>query len=293
MQKFLEKITISVVGLSIMLNPLVVLLPQTVKAASNDDLINKVDPTDDDPTGFDPSSVDPATDLDNDPNFDDGKPLSNVEDLNVLDNADFPGYLNIIIGEGTATQSFNDLANLYYKYAGSGNLSFSDIFTDTNNPPIVMNTADRNAVKALMCLSQIIPNYAEDYTALYLDLPKNEQEAVERENPPEHNTAAIDATVARERASATPRFTTSEQYFNFLKSGSANQDPTERIANYNLMTSLIEEAEKSYTNDRLREQWASVVAKILKGEDHGVDVSTLTCITAGNVTDINTQERRI
>ncbi|MDO8444278.1 MAG: hypothetical protein Q7S80_02140, partial [bacterium] len=284
MKSFFQKFIISIIGLSIALNPLIVLVPQNVKAADQSDSEGASVEYDSPP----PIQIDLGTQKNVSYQISAPSPGSSCP-------ATAPAY----------SDAYNNLLTLLTQYSGNGgsNLTFSDIFTDPSNPRIVMNTADRNAVKTLMCLSRIMPNYAEDYTALYLALPKNEQGAVDRKNPPEHNTGAIDSTVVRESASSTPRFTTWVQYFNFLKSGVANQDPAERVANYNLIASYIKEAQKSYTNTELQKKWAEVVAKINRGEDPGVDASTLVCITGlsvsriqaalitGSSININAQER--
>ena len=280
MRTFFQKLIITTIGLSIALNPLVVLVPQTVKAEDLSDGGSLEYPT---------SAIITIS-------------LAQQKALNT----------DSVISEPSATcpakiatnsQAYNDLSAMYAKYSPNGSdsaVTFADIFTDPNDPQIVMNLADRETVNALSCLAAVMPNYSENLTALFSALPSR--------LPADSTDVAADGTlldqatiidlVNTEKNSASPRFYSNEQYFDYLRYGSAGLDSTVFLANSAKFDSYVKEAKKSYSNNDIISEWNTQLNLILNGQTPTVDVPTLTCVTGMDantlrayITDNNVNKR--
>lgn len=245
MKKFFEKTLIILVGISITFNPLVSLLPEKVKAATTNSTPN------------------------------------NFALIGIRNQSDY-GYKIQSDGDQckavqeARSESYNDLVALITQYSGGQNkLTFSDLFTKNTSPKIVLPPKDREAVESLLCLTKVMPNFAEDYEALYNGLSASEKSAV--------NTAVNNEKVASE-----PRYTTYSEYFMFLKYG-FGVSAEEKVANFEYITSLAKSAEKNFSESRLKEIWKEQADRIAKGQDTSIDANTLECVTGLSKNELRAQ----
>ncbi len=229
---------IYLVGISLSLNPLVVLVPEKVSAATTT----------------------PAANV--------ATPLIGIRDQESFGYAPKAAGAQCDAIRKTRPEAYNSLVSMLQNFSGVGSsaLSFNDILTAPGEARILLPLKDRKAVKSLLCLSQVIPNYAEDTKALYDALPASEK-------------SNIDGAVSLEANNPFPIYRTRDEYFLFLRYGYEGQDPNEKLANFDYVTGLVKTAEKNFSEKELKRIWSEQADRIAKGLDTTIEANTLSCVT--------------
>lgn len=169
--------------------------------------------------------------------------------------------------------AFIELTALMQRYNSAESLlTMGDIFSAPKDAPIILSTSDRKAVKALYCASKVVPNYAEAPDLLYKDSTTD-------------TINAINAAVAAETATATPKFNNPVSYLWYLKLGiglgGQVADAETKIKNANLFAEMVKTAEKRIDNDKIERIWREIANKILNMKQDDplpVDLDTLACV---------------
>ncbi len=140
-------------------------------------------------------------------------------------------------------------------------ITFDDLLTNSSEQKIIMKQSDLAALKSLSCLSNILPNFDEDFDALYKNLPKDQTEIVDK------------------NLQSNKDFKTPIEYLKYLKIGRDNLTSTERFDNLQLFNRLAEAARKNVGENKIRDIWADEEDNLKKGKVPSVDLDTLVCVT--------------
>ncbi|MCX6808332.1 MAG: hypothetical protein NTW50_01530 [Candidatus Berkelbacteria bacterium] len=162
--------------------------------------------------------------------------------------------------------------------SATGAITFDDLFgTDTSGSgaKIIVSNKDRKAIRATQCLSQILPDYANDPAALYNDLPTSDQATI---------TAAVDA----EKSKTTALYKTPADYLFYLDEGVSSESFDDKQANLAKYGDYLRSAKSNKFNDeQMKKIWEAESNNILNGGDTSVDVSTLSCVTGLDADEID------
>jgi hypothetical protein len=168
--------------------------------------------------------------------------------------------------------SMNSLLANFQNFNPDATIAFEDIFgTKTRDAKIILPRQDLNALRALRCMVQVMPDYTEDFISLYRDLPEALRLKVEN-------------AIAEEIRADAPKYSNYTEYFIYLKTGfdkeaKPNPDQNSIAVNETLFDEYAEAAEARFDNDKIKAIWGEEIRKLRNGEPLLVSDSTLACVT--------------
>lgn len=156
------------------------------------------------------------------------------------------------------------------------NLSTALGLDSTGIARITMPTSDLTKIKNIYYMAKVLPDYVNDFTSLYRDLPKPSKDEVDR-------------ALAAEALKTTPFFNSPEMYFAYLKDGGDTVSASDMTANIKIFDDLVTSAEDRLDSAKIRQIWAQIASDILAGKEITADISTISRITGLTVADIGTR----
>ncbi|MFA6963190.1 MAG: hypothetical protein WC227_00520 [Patescibacteria group bacterium] len=254
MKKFLQKFVFTLVALILVLNPYIELIPtdyfsSKAKAAINDIPDPEIASTDESDHDYE-EEVDSDYTPEYSPNFI-PDPVKDAFSLVVTD----------------TTETFTDLT------------STSSLLEDIGDAKIILTQSDFDAIKALRCMKNLLPPFAENMSKLYeFTIP----EGIINSNEQYKNFPAkeeIDDAVSSEGSQATPRFGTPEEYLSYLKYGDSGDPLLTTNQNKEKFVNYVDSAKAYYGDDRLRADWLAQIDNLAENKTLDTDINTLACVT--------------
>lgn len=175
--------------------------------------------------------------------------------------------------------SLQMLSNVQDNYSPTNTnavVTFNDVFntTSTNATRIYLSANDRNAVRSLMCLKQILPDFDADPTALYAALPAETQQNIQN-------------AIGAETQSSSSRFKTPEEYLLYMKMGLTSEPVKTQWDNHQSYLDILKQAQANgMSDDRLKALWENEAATIGTSGLSSVTSDTIACVTGLATNDV-------
>jgi len=144
---------------------------------------------------------------------------------------------------------------------------------------ITMPVSDLAKIKNIYYMAKVLPDYENDFTSLYRDLPAPSK-------------VEVDKALTAEAAKTTPLFNSPEMYFAYLKDGGDNVTAAEMTANIAIFDKLVLSAEERLDSEKIRQIWNQIATDIQTGKEITADTSIIAKITGMTVADIETRLQR-
>ncbi|MEI7792426.1 MAG: hypothetical protein WCI57_03025 [Candidatus Berkelbacteria bacterium] len=141
---------------------------------------------------------------------------------------------------------------------------------------ITMPASDLEKIKMIYYMSKVLPDYENDYTSLYRDLPTPQR-------------TDVDTAVTNETRMAEPRYSSPQGYFTYLRDGDKDTPASDLPANLILLNKFIGSANDRLDSEKIRSIWAQVASDIAAGNPIKVDSSIIARITGLTVANIETR----
>jgi hypothetical protein len=141
---------------------------------------------------------------------------------------------------------------------------------------ITMPVSDLTKIKDIYYMAKVLPDYANDFTSLYRDLPKPSKDKV-------------DQALAAEALKTMPLFNSPEMYFAYLKDGGDTVSASDMTANIAIFDDFVKSAEDRLDSEKIKQIWTKIASDILAGNEITADISIISRITGLTVADISTR----
>jgi hypothetical protein len=141
---------------------------------------------------------------------------------------------------------------------------------------ITMPASDLEKIKTIWYMAKVFPDYANDNTSLYRDLPAPSRDEV-------------DKALAAEALKTTPFFNSPETYLDFLKDGGDVVSAPLMIANTAIYNGLLESAEGRLDSTKIKAIWTQLSANIRAGKEITTDSDIIQRVSGVPITDVITR----
>ena len=139
---------------------------------------------------------------------------------------------------------------------------------------ITMPSSDLDKIKNIYYMAKVLPDYENDYTSLYRDLPAPSR-------------AEVDKALTAEAAKTTPLFNSPEMYFSYLKDGGDTVAASDMVGNIDIFNKLVLSAEERLDSQKIRQIWTQLATDIGVGKEITADpaiIARIAGLTVANVT---------
>jgi len=141
---------------------------------------------------------------------------------------------------------------------------------------ITMPASDLEKIKTIWYMAKVFPDYANDNTSLYRDLPATAK-------------SEVDKAISIEIQKATPFFNSPESYLNYLKDGGNVGSAPEMVANIGIYNKLLDSAVGRLDSEKIKSIWIQLSANIRAGNQIDTDPDILQRVSGLAITDVVTR----